>query len=217
MSASGEPGWDTLYRPMAAGFHKARFNDIESVRRVLGRDTVAVMLELVQGEAGANPGGRRFAHQHFGVQPDIITLAKGLGGGVPLAALPCTEWLNCFENGDQSSTYCGNPLMAEVGLAVLNAVSRDTFLAQVQARAQQLSAGLQAIVRDHGLVAERGVGMNGGRGRQCGPPCPTPRSRACSTIPARRRWHRPALSRRYRLSRLGVWAAEGKSLTSVEG
>lgn len=54
MSASGKPGWDTLYRPMAAGFDKARFNDIESVRRVLGQDTVVVMLELVQCEAGVN-------------------------------------------------------------------------------------------------------------------------------------------------------------------
>ena len=54
LSTSGKPGWDTLYHPMPAGFDKARFNDIESVRRVLGRDTVAVMLELVQGEAGVN-------------------------------------------------------------------------------------------------------------------------------------------------------------------
>lgn len=190
MSASGKPGWDTLYHPMPTGFDKAGFNDIESVRRALTPDTVAVMVELVQGEAGVNladPGfvrelralcterqvllivdevqtgigrcGRLFAHEHFGVQPDIMTLAKGLGGGVPLAALLCTERLNCFETGDQGGTYCGNPLMAAVGLAVLNEVSRDAFLAQVRALAQQLSAGLQAIVREHGLVAERGVGL----------------------------------------------------------
>jgi len=190
MSASGKPGWDTLYAPMPTGFAKARFNDIASVERALTPDTVAVMLELVQGEAGVNLAGpcfvrelraltaerhvllivdevqtgmgrcgRLFAHQHYGVEPDLMTLAKGIGGGVPLAALLCKERFNCFEPGDQGGTYCGNPLMAAVGLAVLNEVSRDGFLEAVRARAQQLSAGLQAIAHEHGLVGERGIGL----------------------------------------------------------
>jgi acetylornithine/N-succinyldiaminopimelate aminotransferase len=190
MSASGKHGWDTLYPPMPTGFAKARFNDIGSVDRAVTPDTAAVMIELVQGEAGvipADPGfvrelraltterqvlliadevqtgigrcGRLFACEHFGVEPDVMTLAKGIGGGVPLAALLCTERLNCFEPGDQGGTYCGNPLMAAVGLAVLDEVCRDEFLEGVRARARQLSAGLQAIVRDHRLVAERGVGL----------------------------------------------------------
>ncbi len=190
MSASGKPGWSTLYAPMPTGFAKARFNDIESVHRAITPDTVAVMLELVQGEAGVNladPGfvrelraltterqlllmvdevqtgvgrcGQAFAYQLFGITPDVMTLAKGLGGGVPLAALLCTERLNCFEPGDQGGTFCGNPLMAAVGLAVVNEVCRDGFLEHVRARAQQLSAGLQALVREHHLVAERGAGL----------------------------------------------------------
>lgn len=190
MSASGKPGWDSLYHPMPTGFAKARFNDINSVAQAVTPDTVAVMIELVQGEAGvlpADPGfvrelraltterqlllivdevqtgigrcGRLFAYELFGVEPDVMTLAKGIGGGVPLAALLCKEGLNCFEPGDQGGTYCGNPLMAAVGLAVVNEVGRDDFLLRVQARAQQLAGGLQAIVRDHGLQAERGVGL----------------------------------------------------------
>ncbi|KPF47617.1 acetylornithine aminotransferase [beta proteobacterium AAP121] len=190
MAASGKPGWGTLYPPMPTGFAKARFNDLRSVEAALTPASVAVMIELVQGEAGINiadPGfvrelraltherglllivdevqtgigrcGAAFAHELYDIKPDVMTLGKGLGGGVPLAALLCTERLNCFEPGDQGGTYCGNPLMAAVGLAVVNEVCREDFLAQVRARAQQLSTGLQALVQAHGLVGERGVGL----------------------------------------------------------
>jgi acetylornithine/N-succinyldiaminopimelate aminotransferase len=190
MSASGKPGWGEIYAPMPSGFTKARLNDISSVERALSAQTVAVMIEFVQGEAGvvvADPGfvrelraltaergvlliadevqtgvgrcGTAFACQHYGIEPDVMTLAKGLGGGVPLAALLCRERLNCFEPGDQGGTFCGNPLMAAVGLAVLQTVCQPDFLAAVQARAAQLSEGLRAIARDHGLIGERGLGL----------------------------------------------------------
>lgn len=190
MSASGKPGWDRIYAPMPTGFAKARLNDIGSVAQAITPQTIAVMIEFVQGEAGvvvADPGfvrelraltrergvlliadevqtgvgrcGQAFAFQHYDVEPDILTLAKGLGGGVPLSALLCREWLNCFEPGDQGGTFCGAPLMAAVGLAIVNEVCRPEFLAGVRARADQLSAGLQAIARDHGLVGERGLGL----------------------------------------------------------
>jgi acetylornithine/N-succinyldiaminopimelate aminotransferase len=190
MSASGKPGWSDIYAPMPTGFAKARLNDIASVERAMSPRTVAVMIELVQGEAGvvvADPGfvrelraltvergllliadevqtgiarcGQAFAYEHFGVEPDVMTLAKGLGGGVPLAALLCKEEFNCFEPGDQGGTFAGNPLMAAVGLAVVNEVCSDEFLAGVRARAEQLSSGLQAIARDFDLVGERGLGL----------------------------------------------------------
>ena len=190
MSASGKPGWDAIYPAMPSGFAKARLNDMASVERALSPQTVAVMLELVQGEAGvviADPGfvrelraltqerglllivdevqtgigrcGTAFAHQQYGIEPDLMTLAKGLGGGVPLSALLCKEAFNCFEPGDQGGTFCGNALMAAVGLAVVDEVCRPDFLAGVQARAAQLSAGLQAVARDYGLVGERGLGL----------------------------------------------------------
>lgn len=190
MSASGKPGWGDIYAPMPAGFAKARLNDIASVERALTPRTAAVMIELVQGEAGvvvADPGfvrelrtltaergvlliadevqtgigrcGHAFAYEHYGIEPDVVTLAKGLGGGVPLAALLCKEQFNCFEPGDQGGTFAGNPLMAAVGLAVVNAVCRPEFLAGVRARAEQLSAGLQSLAREFGLIGERGLGL----------------------------------------------------------
>ena len=175
---------------MPTGFAKARYNDIASVERAITPATVAVMIELVQGEAGVNladPGfvrelraltterqlllivdevqtgigrcGEAFAYELFGIEPDVMTLAKGIGGGVPLAALLCKEAFNCFEPGDQGGTFGGNPLMAAVGLAVVDTVCQDAFLAQVRQRAAHLARGLQAIVQDHGLVAERGAGL----------------------------------------------------------
>jgi acetylornithine/N-succinyldiaminopimelate aminotransferase len=190
MSASGKPGWSSLFEPMPTGFAKARYNDITSVERAITPASVAVMIELVQGEAGVNladPGfvrelraltterqllliadevqtgigrcGRAFAHELFDIEPDLMTLAKGIGGGVPLAALLCKERFNCFAPGDQGGTYGGNPLMAAVGLAVVETVCEDRFLAQVRQRAERLSHGLQALVRDCGLVAERGAGL----------------------------------------------------------
>src|SRR5512144_13101 len=60
MSASGKPGWDTLFAPQVPGFPKATLNDLESVERLIGRETVAVMLEPVQGEGGVNPATPSF-------------------------------------------------------------------------------------------------------------------------------------------------------------
>jgi len=118
-----------------------------------------VLLVADEVQTGIGRCGHAFAYEHFGVEPDLMTLAKGLGGGVPLAALLCKEEFNCFEPGDQGGTFCGNPLMAAVGLAVVNEVCRDDFLAGVRARAEQLSSGLQAIAREFGLVGERGLGL----------------------------------------------------------
>jgi len=116
-----------------------------------------VLLIADEVQTGIGRCGHAFAYEHFGVEPDVMTLAKGLGGGVPLAALLCKEQFNCFEPGDQGGTFCGNPLMAAVGLAVVNEVCNAEFLAGVRARADQLSSGLQAIAREFNLVGERGA------------------------------------------------------------
>jgi acetylornithine/N-succinyldiaminopimelate aminotransferase len=190
MSASGKPGWDRKFAPQVDGFPKATLNDLDSVRALIDAETVAVMLEPVQGEAGVLPARRQFlkdlraltrehglllivdevqtgiartgllfAHQHAGIQPDIMTLAKGLGGGVPLAALCATEAVSCFEPGDQGGTFNGNPLMAAVGVAVFDLVSAPAFLDAVHARSRQLSAGLKALSAKWGMHGERGVGL----------------------------------------------------------
>lgn len=110
-------------------------------------------------QTGIGRCGTAFAYEQYGIEPDLMTLAKGIGGGVPLSALLCKERFNCFEPGDQGGTFCGNPLMAAVGLAVVNEVCRADFLADVRQRGEQLSRGLQAIARDFGCPGERGLGL----------------------------------------------------------
>lgn len=190
MSASGKPGWDTMFAPQVDGFPKAELNDLDSVRSLIDDQTVAVMLEPVQGEAGVIPAsaqfmkdlreltrqhgvllivdevqtgmgrtGKLFAYQHFDIEPDIMTLAKGIGGGVPLAALCAQEAVSCFEHGDQGGTYNGNPLMAAAGIAVFDTVSAPGFLEAANERAAQLSAGLIALSDKWGMQSERGLGL----------------------------------------------------------
>ena len=190
MSASGKPGWDTIYAPQVSGFPKADLNDIASVEKLINANTVAVMLEPIQGEGGVIPASREFmqalraltqqhgilmivdevqtgigrcgelfAHQLSGIEPDIMTLAKGIGGGVPLAALLCREEVACFVPGDQGGTYCGNPLMTAVGIAVFNALLSDGFMDKVRANSAYLSQQLNHLSEQFGLQGERGEGM----------------------------------------------------------
>ncbi|OZI77072.1 acetylornithine transaminase [Bordetella genomosp. 12] len=190
MSASGKPGWDTMFAPQVDGFPKADLNDLDSVRALIDAQTVAIMLEPIQGEAGVIPASREFmqglrkladehgillivdevqtgmgrsgtmfAYQQFDVVPDIMTLGKGIGGGVPLAALLARESVSVFSHGEQGGTYNGNPLCTAVGVAVYDTLAAPGFLASVQARGQQLSEGLLALSQKYGLQGERGMGL----------------------------------------------------------
>jgi len=103
--------------------------------------------------------GKLFAHQHAGIEPDIMTLGKGIGGGVPLSALLAKESVCCFEAGDQGGTYNGNPLMTAVGVAVLEVLTAPGFLDEVAAKGEYLGAGLQRLSDRLGLRGERGEGL----------------------------------------------------------
>lgn len=190
MSASGKPGFDTLFAPQVPGFPKARLNDLASVEALVNANTVAVMLEPIQGEAGvveATPGflqalrtlcdtrglllvldevqtgvgrtGTWWGHHAAGIAPDIMTLGKGLGGGVPIGALLAREAVCCFAPGDQGGTYNGNALVCAAALAVVDAVDAPGFLPNVQARSHQLRTGLDRIGQRVGSPPVRGRGL----------------------------------------------------------
>ncbi len=190
MSASGKPGWDTLFAPQVPGFPKADLNDIESVKKHIGNKTVAVMLEPVQGEGGVIPSddqfmrelrqltkehnlllivdevqagfgrtGKLFAYENYGIKPDIMTLGKGIGGGVPLAALLCTDEVACFVPGDQGGTYNGNALMTAVGISVIEQLLAPGFLQSVITKGQLLQSELLKLSSEFGLQGERGKGL----------------------------------------------------------
>ncbi len=190
MSASGKPGWDTMFAPQVPGFPKANLNDIESVKKCITDKTVAIMLEPVQGEGGVIPcddsfmrelrqltqennlllivdevqagfgrTGTLFAYQQYGIEPDIMTLGKGIGGGVPLAALLCTDEVACFVPGDQGGTYNGNALMTAVGISVIDQLLAPGFLQSVITKGELLQSELLKLSSEFGLQGERGKGL----------------------------------------------------------
>jgi acetylornithine/N-succinyldiaminopimelate aminotransferase len=190
MSASGKKAFEPLFEPKVPGFPKAQLNDLASVKRLIGHNTIAVMLEPIQGEAGVWPAtdaflrelrtltqehglllivdeiqtgmgrtGKLFQYEHAGIEPDIMTLGKGIGGGVPLAALLATEAASCFEHGDQGGTFNGNALMCAVGLSVLRQVAAPGFLRSVTETGLYLASELQRISARHGLGEVRGQGL----------------------------------------------------------
>jgi acetylornithine/N-succinyldiaminopimelate aminotransferase len=110
-------------------------------------------------QTGMGRTGKLFDYERAGIEPDIMTLGKGIGGGVPLAALMATQAASCFEHGDQGGTFNGNPLMCAAGLAVLRHVSKPAFLKHVADTGLYLESELQRISARHGLGEVRGRGL----------------------------------------------------------
>ncbi len=160
------------------------------MQELINDNTVAVMLEPIQGEAGVwgatdqflkelraltqerglllifdeiqtgmGRTGKLFHYEHAEIAPDIMTLGKGIGGGVPLAALLATGKASCFEHGDQGGTFNGNPLMCAAGLAVLEEVSAPSFLKAASEAGLYLESELQKLAARHGLGEVRGRGL----------------------------------------------------------
>jgi len=114
-------------------------------------------------QTGMGRTGTLFAYQQFArepaEEPDIMTLGKGIGAGVPLAALCAKESVAVFEHGEQGGTYNGNPLMTAVGAAVLDALLEPGFLDGVAERGRYLGRQLQRLVARWNMSHERGWGL----------------------------------------------------------
>lgn len=140
-----------------AGVFEATIPFLRGLRTLTRERDVLLILDEIQ--TGIGRTGRLFGFQHAGTTPDIMTLAKGLGGGVPLAALVAHRDVCCFEYGDQGGTFCGNPLMAAAGCAVIEEVTKPGFLTRVQQAGDILTKGLQTLSRKHGCGDVRGRGL----------------------------------------------------------
>lgn len=117
-------------------------------------DEHELLLIFDEVQTGIGRCGTLFAYQDLDVRPDIVTLGKGIGGGVPLAAVLAREHIAAaFAHGDQGGTYTGHPLMAAVGLAVVTTVAKPEFLKAVRALGDRLQRALS------GLGDERGRGL----------------------------------------------------------
>jgi acetylornithine/N-succinyldiaminopimelate aminotransferase len=132
--------------PAATGY-------LERLREWCDRKNLLLILDEVQ--TGLGRTGRWFAHQHAGVTPDVMTLAKGLGGGVPIGATLASPRADVFEPGDHGSTFGGNPLACAVAAAVLEVIERDGLVGH----AAEMGDALAAAISDLGATQARGVGL----------------------------------------------------------
>ena len=192
LSATGQEKVRKGFDPVLDGFDFVPYNDIEALRRTVGPDTCAVMLEPIQGEGGVicpdpeflpqvrqicdtmgsllifdevqtgiGRTGKLFAHEHFGITPDIMTLAKALANGLPIGAMLATEKVaEAFGPGSHATTFGGTPLVTSVALAVLRILTEEGVLEQSQQMGAYLRRGLDDLQKKHDAIRSvRGFGL----------------------------------------------------------
>jgi acetylornithine and succinylornithine aminotransferases len=140
-----------------AGVVPADADFLRDLHELTRRHNLLLIFDEIQ--TGMGRTGTLFAYEQFGIEPDLMTLGKGIGGGVPLAALLAKEAICCFDHGDQGGTFNGNPLMTAVGIAVLKSVLAPGFLESVRSNGAYLDQRLQALIGHNGIVGTRGLGL----------------------------------------------------------
>jgi len=132
---------------------------LAKVRRLCDDRNILLILDEVQ--TGMGRTGRLFAYEHFGVTPDIITLAKALGNGVPIGAMGCAEEVaKGFAVGSHATTFGGNPLCSAAALATIREITKPGFLDNAARLGEYFMNGLNALVGKHAFVKEvRGKGL----------------------------------------------------------
>jgi acetylornithine/N-succinyldiaminopimelate aminotransferase len=141
------------------GVTLATLEFLQGARALCDQHDALLIFDEVQ--TGNGRSGKLFAYQKFGVTPDVLTTAKGLGGGFPIGAmLTTTAIAQSLAFGTHGSTFGGNPLACAVAAAALDEIMRPETLANVEARGEQLQAGLNDIGKRYGIFAPaRGLGL----------------------------------------------------------
>jgi acetylornithine aminotransferase len=134
----------------------------QAVRQICDQKGILLILDEVQ--VGMGRSSKMWGYENLGIEPDIFTSAKGLGGGIPIGAMMCKSSCNVFQPGDHASTFGGNPFACGVALSVCQTLIQENLLANVRSRGEQLREGLQAIAAKYpSLVVEvRGWGLING-------------------------------------------------------
>src|SRR5579884_729853 len=132
---------------------------LTEVREICDRNGLVLILDEVQ--TGIGRTGRLFGYEHEGIAPDIMTLAKGLGGGVPIGAMLASgEVAASFTPGSHASTFGGNPLVCAAGVAVMKEVTAPAFLKRVREQGNYLTKRLAQLQKRTSVIKEvRGVGL----------------------------------------------------------
>jgi len=123
-------------------------------------DEQNILLILDEVQTGCGRTGKLFAYEHYGIEPDIMALGKGIGGGVPLSAFLAKEHAAVFTPGDHGSTYGGEPLTTRVGYEVMNYIIKNDIPAKVQANGATVKRRLDSLLDRCGIVTDvRGMGL----------------------------------------------------------
>jgi acetylornithine/N-succinyldiaminopimelate aminotransferase len=131
----------------------------QRVRQLCDDHKALLIFDEVQ--VGMGRSGMLWGYENLGVQPDVFTSAKGLGGGIPIGAMLCKSTCDVFEPGDHASTFGGNPFACSVALAVCQTIVKENLIGNARERGQQLRQGLEAIVSQYPshLQLVRGWGL----------------------------------------------------------
>lgn len=192
LSATGNPKVKVGFEPLVEGFQHVPYDDIEAILHASDANTVAVMVEPVQGEGGIrlpSPNylkelrqlcdargwllildeiqtgngrtGEFFCYQHYGILPDVVTTAKGLGNGVPIGAcLARGKAAEVFQPGNHGSTFGGNPLACKAALAVIGTLEQENLLQRSRdLGARMLDQFRQAFSANAMVKDVRGLGL----------------------------------------------------------
>lgn len=124
-------------------------------------DTVGCLLVLDEVQTGMGRTGRLFAHEHFGITPDVMTLAKGIAGGVPMGAVLATDAIaSALVPGTHATTFGGNPLACAAGLVVIRELTSSGFLTRVRETGLYFRQKLEQLAVRHSLIRDvRGLGL----------------------------------------------------------
>ncbi|AJG41268.1 MULTISPECIES: acetylornithine transaminase [Thermotoga] len=131
---------------------------LEEARRLCDEYDILLVFDEVQ--CGMGRTGKLFAYQKYGVTPDILTVAKGLGGGVPIGAVVVNEKANVLEPGDHGTTFGGNPLACRAGVTVMKELTKEGFLDEVDRKGRYLLEKLSRMKEKYSAVEDvRGMGL----------------------------------------------------------
>ncbi|MBD1910450.1 MULTISPECIES: acetylornithine/succinylornithine family transaminase [unclassified Leptolyngbya] len=134
----------------------------QRIREICDEKGILLLMDEVQ--VGMGRTGHLWGYENLGIEPDVFTSAKGLGGGIPIGAMLCKSFCDVFEPGDHASTFGGNPFVCGVALSVCRTIEKENLLANAMARGEQLRNGLEAIAQKFPTLIQevRGWGLING-------------------------------------------------------
>ena len=142
-----------------SGIHVAPDGFLQDVRKLCDENDILLIFDEIQ--AGLGRTGRMWASEHWNTVPDILCIAKGIAGGVPMGAtMVRSDILNCISKGEHSSTFGGNPLSCAAGTATLQALTQDGLIDNAERMGKLFRDGLNTMKEKHNVIREiRGKGL----------------------------------------------------------